>query len=72
MPNNIFNSLNQNNGMSNFVNFMNSMRGQDPNQIINSMLQSGKINQNQLNQIQNKAQQMQSAFAPFKQMFGFK
>ena len=55
-----------------FPQFMQQMRGKDPNVIINQMLQSGKINQQQLNMVQQQAQQMQSQFAQFKNMFGFK
>ena len=38
------------------------MQGKNPQEEINKMLQSGKLNQNQLNQIQQKAQQMQGLF----------
>ena len=44
------------NPMMNFIGqfpkFMQQMRGQNPNQIINSLLSSGKISQQQLNAIQ--------------------
>ena len=55
-----------------FPQFMQQMKGKDPNQIINQMLQSGKINQQQLNMVQQQAQQMQNQFAQFKGMFGLK
>lgn len=55
-----------------FQQFMQSMRGQDPNQILNQMISSGKISQQQLNQIQAQARQMESQFDGFKKMFGFK
>lgn len=48
------------------------MRGQNPDNILNSMVKSGKINQNQLNQVQQKAKELENNFAGFKQMFGFK
>lgn len=60
-----------NNGMSNFVQFMNSMRGKDPNAVIDSLVKSGKINQQQINVAQKKAKQMQSMFDGFRGMFGF-
>lgn len=72
MPN-PFNILgeNQNPMMGQFQQFMNQMRGRDPQQMINELVSSGKINQNQLNQIQRQAQQMQSMFDGMKNMFGF-
>lgn len=60
------------NNLGMFPQFMAQMRGKDPNQIINQMIQSGKINQQQLNMVQQQAQQMQGQFAQFKNMFGFK
>lgn len=60
------------NNLGMFPQFMQQMKGKDPNQIINQMIQSGKINQQQLNMVQQQAQQMQNQFAQFKGMFGFK
>ena len=54
-----------------FIEFMQSMKGQNPNQILKSLLQSGKINQNQLNVAQQKAKEMSGAFEGFRKMFGF-
>lgn len=58
--------------MQMFQQFMQSMRGQDPNQILNQMISSGRITQHQLNQVQMQAKQMESQFDGFKKMFGFK
>ncbi len=58
--------------MQMFQQFMQSMRGQDPNQILNQMISSGRITQQQLNQVQMQAKQMESQFDGFKKMFGFK
>lgn len=58
-------------GIPGFFEFMQSMKGKDPNQILNGLLQSGKINQNQLNVAQQKAKQMSGAFEGFRKMFGF-
>nr|DAG01310.1 MAG TPA: Protein of unknown function (DUF2680) [Myoviridae sp. ctk6V34] len=58
--------------MQMFQQFMQSMRGQDPNQILNQMISSGRITQQQLNQVQIQAKQMESQFDGFKKMFGFK
>lgn len=65
-------SQSQNSGMfGQFTQFMNSMRGQNPNEILNNIVSSGKISQAQLNQVQEQAKQMQSQFDGFKNMFGF-
>ena len=58
--------------MQMFQQFMQSMRGQDPNQILNQMISSGRITQQQLNQVQMQAKQMESQFDGFKKIFGFK
>lgn len=58
-------------GVPGFIEFMQSMKGQNPDQILNSLLQSGKINQNQLNVAQQKAKEMSGAFEGFRKMFGF-
>lgn len=55
-----------------FPQFMQQMRGQDPQQIINSLMSSGRITQQQLNQAQQMAAQMKSQFNQFAPMFGFK
>ena len=61
----------QQGGVPGFVQFMQSMKGQNPDQILNSLLQSGKINQSQLNVAQQKAKEMSGAFEGFRKMFGF-
>lgn len=61
-----------NNMMGQFQQFMSQMKGQNPNQIINQMVQSGQITQQQLNQVQQQARQLESQFDQFKGMFGFK
>lgn len=75
MPNELYKEMNQQNGgdplMQNFTNFMNQMKGQNPRSIINQMVQSGQISQQQLNMVQQKAQQMSSIFGQFKSRFGF-
>ena len=58
-------------GVPGFIEFMQSMKGQNPDQILNSLLQSGKITQNQLNVAQQKAKEMSGAFEGFRKMFGF-
>ena len=48
-----------------FQQFRKEMEGRNPNEEINRLLQSGKINQQQLNQAQQMAQQMQGMFKGF-------
>ena len=57
--------------MQAFMSFMNEMKGQDPNQIIQNMVQSGKLTQQQLNMVQIQAKQMESQFSDVRKMFGF-
>ena len=62
MSNPLFNQLNQNNTASmiqQFNEFMKQMQGINPKDEVMKMLQIGKINQQQLNQAQQMAQQMQ-------------
>lgn len=57
--------------MAQFPQFMRQMQGQDPQQLLNQLMQNGKVNQQQLNQAQQMAQQMQGQFEQFRGMFGF-
>lgn len=54
-----------------FKQFMEQMKGQDPNQIIQSMVQSGKLTQQQLNMVQMQAKQMEGQLADLRKMLGF-
>ena len=47
----------QPNMMQQFQQFMNQMKGKDPNAVIQDMMQSGKITQDQYNQARQQAQQ---------------
>lgn len=58
------------NMMQQFQQFMQQMKGKDPNAIINEMVSSGKISQEQLNQVQQQAQQMSGMFDGMRGMFG--
>ena len=49
----------QPNMMQQFQQFMQQMKGKDPNAMIQEMVSSGHISQDQLNQVQKQAQQMQ-------------
>lgn len=50
----------QNNMLAQFQQFRKQMQGKNPHEEINRLLQSGAINQQQLNQAQQMAQQMQN------------
>lgn len=58
--------------LAQFPQFMQQMRGKDPNQILQQMMQSGRVSQQQLNQAQQMAQQMAGQFEQFRGMFGFR
>lgn len=73
MSNPIYQAMNRNrqpNMMQQFRQFMEQMKGQDPNQIIQQMVSSGKLSQAQLDQAQRQAQQMQGMFDSMRGMFG--
>lgn len=75
MANPIFNMMNGGNNRPNMMNqfkqFMGQMKGRNPDEILNSLVSSGKVSQDQLNQAQSMAQQMQGQFDGIKNMFGF-
>lgn len=58
------------NMMQQFQQFMNQMHGKDSNAIIQDMMQSGKITQDQYNAARKQAQQMQGMFEGIRGMFG--
>lgn len=55
-----FGGIQQNNILAQFQQFRQQMQGKNPHEEINRLLQSGVINQQQLNQAQQMAQQMQN------------
>ena len=55
----------QTNMMQQFQQFMNQMKGKDPNAVIQDMMQSGKITQDQYNQARQ-----QGMFEGMRGMFG--
>lgn len=59
------------NMMQAFQQFMQQNQGKNPNEMIQQMLSSGKLNQNQLNQAQQMAKQMEGPLNGLKGMFGF-
>lgn len=73
MASNLFQSLGGGRSpmQNHFMQFMGQMKGQDPDAIINELVSSGKLSQAQLNQVQQRAQQMKNDLASFRGMFGF-
>ena len=70
MSNPIFQALGQPNLKQQFHQFMNQMRGKDPNAMIQELVSSGRVSQQQLDQAQKQAQQMQGMFEGMRGMFG--
>lgn len=60
----------QPNMMQQFQQFMQQMQGRDPNVMIQEMVNSGQISQEQLNMAQKHAQQMAGMFEGMRSMFG--
>ena len=60
----------QPNMMQQFTQFMNQMRGKDPNAMIQELVSSGRVSQQQLDAAQKQAQQMQGMFEGMRGMFG--
>ena len=54
-----------------FRQFMDEGKGKNPNDILNSLISSGKVNQSHLDKAQAQARQMQGFFDGLKGMFGF-
>ena len=52
----------QPNMMQQFQQFMNQMRGKDPNAMIQELVSSGRVSQQQLDQAQKQAQQIANTF----------
>ena len=64
----VYNAMGGNSGgnmIQQFRRFMKEMKGKNPQEEINNLLQSGKLSQEQLNQVQQQAQQVQGMFKGF-------
>ena len=60
----------QPNMMQQFQSFMQQMKGKDPNAMIQELVSSGRVSQQQLDTAQKQAQQMQGMFEGMRRMFG--
>ena len=54
-----------------FRQFMQQNQGKNPNEFLQNMLSSGKLNQQQLDQAQQMAKQMEGPLSGLRSMFGF-
>ena len=74
MPNPLYSKLNgnqQGNMMQQFQRFMNQMQGKNPNEMIEQIVASGQLSQQQLNSIQQQAKNMERQLSTMRSMFGF-
>lgn len=74
MSSSLYNSMGrqtQNHIGGQFQQFMGQMQGKNPQEMINQMLTSGQLSQQQLNAIQQRAQQIAPMLNGMKNMFGF-
>ena len=53
-----------------FNQFMQQMRGQDPNKLIQQLVSSGKVSQQQLDAAQKQAEMYKSQFEGMRKTFG--
>ena len=50
--------------------FMQQMKGQDPNQLLNQLVSSGKISQNQINQAHKQVENLKGQLDGIRKNFG--
>lgn len=65
-----FQAMGQPNMMQQFQAFMDQMKGKDPNSMIQELVSSGQVSQQQLDAAQKQAQQMAGMFEGMRGMFG--
>lgn len=51
--------------------FMQQMRGQDPNTVLNQLVSSGRVSQEQINQAHKQVENFKNQFENMKKFFGF-
>ena len=61
----------QNPMMIQFNQFMQQMKGQDPQKVLEQLVKSGKVSQKQLNEAQKKAQAIGSQLDSLRRNYGF-
>lgn len=54
-----------------FNQFMQQMRGQDPNAIINQLVASGRFSQQQINQAHQRVNELNKQLEELRKTFGF-
>lgn len=65
-----YTAMNNQSMMQSFQQFMMQMKGRNPREIIEQMVASGRITQEQLDAAQKQAQQMQGDFESMRGIFG--
>ena len=60
----------QPNMIQQFQSFMQQMKGKDPNAMIQELVSSGRVSQQQIDAAQKQAQQMRGVFEGMRGMFG--
>ena len=51
--------------------FMQQMKGQDPNALLNQLISSGKVSQEQINNAHKQVENLKGQFENMKKFFGF-
>ena len=51
--------------------FMQQMKGQDPNAVLNQLVSSGRVSQKQINQAHKQVENLKGQFENMKKFFGF-
>lgn len=69
---NMMNNKNQNNIFVAFEKFMQQMQGLNSHDVLNQLIQQKGITQQQINELQNEAQQIMPQVKGLKNIFGFK
>ena len=51
--------------------FMQQMKGRDPNELLNQLISSGKVSQEQINNAHKQVENLKGQFENMKKFFGF-
>ena len=51
--------------------FMQQMKGRDPNALLNQLISSGKVSQEQINKAHKQVENLKGQFENMKKFFGF-
>ena len=56
---------------SQFNIFMQQMKGRDPNELLNQLISSGRVSQEQINNAHKQVENLKGQFENMKKFFGF-